>query len=194
MFPRFICSVAKQASKTPLRSHPLPATASTSRWLSSEADESSADSFHVGKVVRFVPRAKGFGFIHVDGYGEVFAPVDHIKKLNIEGESSFNATLRPKMSVQLKIKTNEEGKHVAHEITLEGGKLIRPFQKDYIERFAVTRKGRFGAIVFDIMESVSDQAELEKKIVEAFDNAKDEITKQKAKVERILAAYDEAEK
>jgi hypothetical protein len=44
------------------------------------------------------------------------------------------------------------------------------------------------------MESVSDQAELEKKIVEAFDNAKDEITKQKAKVERILAAYDEAEK
>lgn len=97
------------------------------------------------------------------------------------------------MRIQFKIRTDEKGQKRAVDVTLKGGKLIRPFSESYMERYEKYHKGRFGMEVFDIMESATDQTDMETKIVEAFENTKNSINRQKAKVQKIMEAYADEE-
>jgi hypothetical protein len=46
--------------------------------------------------------------------------------------------------------------------------------------------------VYDIMDSVTEQSEMETRIVEAFEGVKSDVANQKAKVEKILSYYEDA--
>lgn len=93
--------------------------------------------------------------------------------------------------MEFKISTDEKGQKRAIDVTLKGGKLIRPFSDNYLERYEKIKKGSFGMEVFDIMESVTDQTDMETKIVEAYEKTKSSISRQRIKVEKVMAAYDD---
>lgn len=77
-------------------------------------------------------------------------------------------------------------------MTNEDGSMIQPFQKNYMDSYTKNRKGRFGMEVYDIMDSVTEQSEMETRIVEAFEGVKSDVANQKAKVEKILSYYEDA--
>ena len=191
MSTQFIKNLTRQASKTPLRKlalRSLPTAARTSRWLSSFTPD---DEMKTG-TVKFFDRKKQYGFITVDGNPDdlLFCHVNAVKTIPVEGEQ-FSALPPRGARVQFKFDVNEEGKPCAKDVTLEGGKCIPPFQGgSYLDQYAKMRKTQFGYEVFDIMDSVTDQGEMETKIVEAFQKAKSSMSRQKEKVEKILAVYD----
>lgn len=94
------------------------------------------------------------------------------------------------MKVAFKTSTKPDGKVHATDVTHEDGSMIRPFHGNYLENYSNSRKGKFGVEVYDIMDSVTEQSEMETRIVEAFEGVKSDIGKQKAKVEKILSFYE----
>ena len=195
---RFVHSFTKLASKTSPRNftppaihweRSKPACLSAARWSSSAA--TSHDEISLGTVIHFDPK-RHYGFIQPDVGEKVFVYSNDIKRVEVEGENFFTP-LSKDMRVQFKVASLEGGKLQAREVTLEGGKMVPPFQKNYLAKYTKSRKARFGDAVFDIMDSVTDQQEMETKIVEAFESVKNDINKQKAKIEKVLAVYDNVE-
>ncbi|KAL7516066.1 hypothetical protein ACHAWX_001124 [Stephanocyclus meneghinianus] len=194
----FAHSVSKLASKTSPRNftpaaihweRSKPACVSAARWSSSAG--TSHDEITLGTVT-FFDAKKHYGFIQPDVGEKVFVYSNDIKRVDVQGEKFFTS-LSKDMRVQFKLATLEDGKLQAREVTLEGGKMVPPFQKNYLEKYTKSRKARFGDAVFDIMDSVTDQQEMETKIVQAFESVKNDIHKQKAKIEKVLAIYDNVE-
>ncbi|KAL3788736.1 hypothetical protein HJC23_012292 [Cyclotella cryptica] len=193
----FVKRFAKLASKTSPRNftpavghqeQSKPSLLLGARWLSSES--SSDDDIKLG-TVKFFDYKKQYGFIQPDVGEKIFVHCNDIKKVDVEGEWFFTPLLKD-MRVQFKVASIESGELQAREVTLEGGKPVPPFQNNHIEAFIRSRKARFGDAVFDIMDSVTDQQEMEAKIVEAFENAKNDISMQKAKVKKVLEIYKNA--
>ncbi|KAL7480785.1 hypothetical protein ACHAW6_006453 [Cyclotella cf. meneghiniana] len=140
-----------------------------------------------------------YGFIRLDGHDSkgkkweenfIFVHCTDIKKIPIEGEI-IAPTLRPKMRVQFKTVPALSGNTSlrAREVTMVGGELVQPFAPNYLDKYIKVQKARFGDAVFDIMDSVVDQLDMEKKIVEAFERTNFRIQRQKAKVAKVQELY-----
>lgn len=181
-------SLRNNAASSVRISHP---SSSSSRFFSSE-EASPSDVLTVGTVKAFYFKTQ-FGFIIPDGVGDnpdekdlVFIHRNDIKTKEYEGGEKFFPGLQPKQRVQFKTVPAEKGitNLKALDLTLEGGELVPPFQPGYLERFMKAQKARFGDEVFAIMDSVTDQQEMETKIVEAFEKCKSNIERQKVKIER----------
>ena len=67
------------------------------------------------------------------------------------------------------------------------------FLRPLARLFERSRKAEFGQKVFDIMNSVTDQSEMESMIVKTFEEIKEKIVNHKEKVNKIIAAYDAEE-
>ena len=94
------------------------------------------------------------------------------------------------LSVQFNLHTTHDGKKQAYNLTQVGGTYIPPFQNDYLNRYERNRKAQFGAEVFGIMDSVTEQTDMEQKIVEAFEGVKKDIGRQREKMEKVLRVYN----
>ena len=68
---------------------------------------------------------------------------------------------------------------------MEGGKLVAPFEQGDLKRYVRSQKSRFGDRVFEIYSTTQDQKELERKIVEAYDMARERIEQQTEKMRRV---------
>ncbi|KAL7450806.1 hypothetical protein ACHAWC_002659, partial [Mediolabrus comicus] len=79
----------------------------------------------------------------------------------------------------------------AYDLTLENGDLVPAFQPGYLERFTKTQKAQFGDQVFAIMSTCTDQQDMETQIVAAFDKVKENIERQRAKMERAGVQFEE---
>ena len=200
MSSHLICNLTRQATKTSARTllyppcHTSPAVSllSSSRWLSSEDTTTTSGDVKIGKI-KFFDIGKGYGFIQSDDMPqEVFLHAGEVKKVDVPGEL-FNIRLKPGMRVQFEVRHDDKGQTRAHSVTSEGGKMIRPFGDNYLELFERSRKAEFGQKVFDIMNSVTDQSEMESMIVKTFEEIKEKIVNHKEKVNKILAAYDAEE-
>ena len=204
MSSHLIYNLTRQATKTSARTLRYPpchtthvfSLTSSSRWLSSEEattiTTTTSDEVKTGKI-KFFDISRGYGFINTDDMPQdIFLHAGEVKKVDLP-EESFSVRLKPGMRVQFKIGHDDEGKVRAHSVTLEGGKLIRPYGDNYMEIFERSRKSEFGQEVFDIMNSVTEQSEMESNIVKAFEDVKGAIEKHKEKVEKIIAAYDAEE-
>ncbi|KAL3816356.1 hypothetical protein ACHAXA_000434 [Cyclostephanos tholiformis] len=102
-------------------------------------------------------------------------------------------SLRRGQRVQFKVGPPDKGgiTKKAYDLTYEGGGLIPPFQKDYLENYIKNQKAKFGDEVFDIFTTSKDQKELEMKIVAAFDRVKENIDRQREKVAAAGGTMDE---
>ena len=180
----------------------------SARLLSSEVsftddDNVSPDSQEIksGTVYSF-DRIKKYGFIKPDGLNNVnsnwnemifFHSVD-IKTIPLEGEN-VSPHLSINESVEFKTEKASSGKKTnlkACEITLKGGRLARPFSKNFLPKYIQNQKAYFGDRVFDAMDKVSDEHEMEKSIVDAFQHCNNNIERQKARIERIEGVYSKA--
>ncbi|KAL3788732.1 hypothetical protein HJC23_012288 [Cyclotella cryptica] len=173
------------------------------RLLSTEDDTSSDkkevnDEVKTGTVHSFDDK-KMYGFIRPDGHDPkgkkwkdnfIFVHSTDIKSIPVEGEKIF-PTLKPKMRVQFRTVPASSGVSSlkACEVTEVGGGLVKPFGPSYLDKYIKSEKARFGKAVFDIMDSVMDQLEMEKKIVDAFELTNSRIQRQKSIVERVQDIY-----
>jgi cold shock CspA family protein len=190
MSSQLIRSLTRQASSPSLR---LAFTSrSSSLLLKSTAPRhfsSSPDDVLKGTISSF-DFTRSYGFIKSPGQEQgIFLHENQILKPDIPGEKFFVLPRRG-MKVAFKTSTKPDGKVHATDVTHEDGSMIRPFHGNYLENYSNSRKGKFGVEVYDIMDSVTEQSEMETRIVEAFEGVKSDIGKQKAKVEKILSFYE----
>lgn len=172
------------------------------RRLSSDAltHDASVDDSNIkcGIIHRFDPK-RAFGFIRPDGVEAtakidqmVFFHINDIETLDINGES-INPNLLTKPRVQFKVKEapSDKGSSMkARDVTLEGGRLFPPFHKDHLEKYTRVQKAKFGDRIYEIMESVSEESDMEKKIVEAYDKCAFSIEREKRRVQKIEEVYE----
>jgi cold shock CspA family protein len=172
-----------------LISRPSPLfTSTTPRLFSTSPDN---DQKLTG-AVRYFENAKSYGFIKSPNHeDQIFVHESSIVKPDIPDEK-FQVFPRRGTKVSFKLNTKPDGLMEATEVTNEDGSMIQPFQKNYMDSYTKNRKGRFGMEVYDIMDSVTEQSEMETRIVEAFEGVKSDVANQKAKVEKILSYYEDA--
>jgi cold shock CspA family protein len=188
---RLFSSIAKHASKAPLRPTSTRQPITSIRHLSTEPESPSTTEETKTGWVKYFDVTKQYGFIQPHDHSDaVFVHSNEIKLHPVEGER-FTAPLAREMRVKFAVVANSDGKLQARDVTLEDGNFVPPFRDNYLENYIKAQKGRFGQEVFDIMDSVTDQGEMERKIVEAFEGVKRDIGKQREKVERILRVYDQ---
>lgn len=82
----------------------------------------------------------------------------------------------------------EAKKKKAVDLTFEGGEMVPPIKGVYFNRYESIQKAKFGDNVFDIMSTSVDQQEMEIKIVEAFERARENIERHKARMEKNTGA------
>ncbi|KAL9190382.1 hypothetical protein ACHAXT_007593 [Thalassiosira profunda] len=152
-----------------------------------------------GEVLSFDARNK-FGFIVPDGVDKTdhenkdlfFVHRNDIKAVKSDGdrESAFFPKLRRGQRVEFRAGPPNEGTEAgkAYDVTLEGGKLVAPFEQGDLKRYIRSQKSRFGDRVFEIYSTTQDQKELERKIVEAYDMARERIEQQTATMTRVAKA------
>lgn len=87
----------------------------------------------------------------------------------------------------------------AHDITLKGGRLIPPFGKLYLDKYIKSKKAQMGDRVYEIMDNVQsgggdtnhqDGMDMERRIVEEFEECCRSIDAMKVKVGRIEEIYE----
>ena len=186
-----------------------PLSFQSTRLLSSEALSTDNDGeapldeeTKYGEIYSFDSNRK-YGFIRPDKFETtgghklkrdemIFLHADDVATPDIQGES-IRPFLTRRTRVQFKIKEVESDKTKttmkAYDVTLEGGELIQPFDPKYLERYSKLQKARFGDEIYAIMDTVSDQTELEKSIVEAFERCTSAIEIQEERVRMIKSRY-----
>ena len=114
-----------------------------------------------------------------------------VKTLHVKGET-IRPQLKARMRVQFQVVAASAGKTSlkATSVTMEDGSLIPPFKPFYLDNFIKKRKAKFGDAVYDIMDSATDQGEMEKRIVEAFEECVGGIERMKERVGRIEGVYN----
>mmetsp|Transcript_7615 Transcript_7615/g.11900 ORF Transcript_7615/g.11900 Transcript_7615/m.11900 type:complete len:198 (-) Transcript_7615:220-813(-) len=152
-------------------------------------------------IIKYFSYKTQFGFIIPDGVDKkthsdsdlFFIHRNDIKtEENANGEK-FYPGLKRNLRVAFKVSpADDNGKSAkAYELTMADGTLVPPFQTGYLERYSKSQKAQFGDKVFTIMSTCADQQEMETKIVSAFDQVKENIEKQRAKMERAGVSADE---
>ncbi|KAL9179112.1 hypothetical protein ACHAXT_000154 [Thalassiosira profunda] len=126
----------------------------------------------------------GIDFNNHDRSELVFAHGSGIKKDDDAGESNrqFNGRhIYRGLRVQYRISPSEaEGRsNQAYDLTLEGGALLEPYQrKPKMDEVFVKKQHRLlGEAVMEIFDSSGDAKELEDRLVEAYERAKDNINR-----------------
>mmetsp|Transcript_9439 Transcript_9439/g.13937 ORF Transcript_9439/g.13937 Transcript_9439/m.13937 type:complete len:208 (+) Transcript_9439:33-656(+) len=172
------------------------------RCFSSGDDVSSGDDQVKTGIIKYFSYKTQFGFILPDGVDRkshddsdlIFIHRNDIKaQQNADGEK-FYPGLKRNQRVAFKVSPpDKEGAKCAkaYDLTMADGELVPAFQKGYFERYIKTQKAQFGDRVFQIMSTCTDQQDMETQIVSAFDQVKENIEKQRAKMERAGMAPDE---
>eukprot|EP00986_Skeletonema_menzelii_P006438 scaffold2430_cov146-Skeletonema_menzelii.AAC.10 len=166
------------------------------RCFSSDGD----DEVKTG-IIKYFSYKTQFGFILPDGVDKkthddndlIFIHRNDIRAHeNADGEK-FYPGLKRNQRVAFKVSPPDGNAKCAKafDLTMANGDLVPPFQKGYLERYTKTQKAKFGDKVFAIMSTCTDQQEMETQIVSAFDEVKENIEKQRAKMERAGMSADE---
>mmetsp|Transcript_19322 Transcript_19322/g.45224 ORF Transcript_19322/g.45224 Transcript_19322/m.45224 type:complete len:201 (-) Transcript_19322:1146-1748(-) len=152
-------------------------------------------------TVKVFQYQKAYGFIVPDGVDRInhtnnelffFHRADiKLADSGTDGEKYYPSLSRGQR-VEFTADAPDEGKESprARNITLEGGKIVPPFNDGYLENFTRVQKARFGDEVFEIMSTSIDQEEMESRIVEAFDGVKARIERQEGRVKRSKDGYE----
>jgi hypothetical protein len=136
-----------------------------------------------------------YGFIKPDGVGKnIFVHRNDIKTPIDVSSREIRPAFSLKDRVQFKVDVVESGDDekislIAREVTLEGGKLLQPFEKGYLSRYIKHQKTMFGVKVYNAMYSVSDEIDMEKIIVDSFVKTNTNIAREKARVKMIEEIY-----
>jgi len=193
----FLLGASKFAVSSLISNRAAPAT----RLVAVRCFSSCDDEIKTGTIKYFSYKTQ-FGFILPDGVNKnthddkdlIFIHRNDIKaQQNANGER-FYPGLKRNQRVAFKVAPPQEGTVCAkaYDLTMADGELVPPFQKGYLERYTKTQKAQFGDKVFEIMSTCTDQQDMETQIVAAFDKVKDNIEKQRAKMERAgMAAGEE---
>ncbi|KAL7500674.1 hypothetical protein ACHAWT_008529 [Skeletonema menzelii] len=193
----FLIGASKFAVSSLRSNHAAPAARLVAaRCFSSDGD----DEVKTG-IIKYFSYKTQFGFILPDGVDKkthddndlIFIHRNDIRAHeNADGEK-FYPGLKRNQRVAFKVSPPDGNAKCAKafDLTMANGDLVPPFQKGYLERYTKTQKAKFGDKVFAIMSTCTDQQEMETQIVSAFDEVKENIEKQRAKMERAGMSADE---